>query len=174
MKGRFPIALIAAVASVTAFQKTETAPQIPTFRSSTRLVQVNVVAVDKNGKPVADLRREEFALLEDGRPQTVAVFVAEQARPIKPPVLSRNEFTNQLPSENSTRSGYTLILIDWLNSSLNSRIASQEQVLKLLQQVEMTDLVALCVLDRDLRVLHDFTADGLNWCGNSRRRRMRA
>jgi VWFA-related protein len=31
--------------------------------------------------------------------------------------------------------------------------------LKLLQQIEMRDQVSLCVLDRGLRVLHDFTAD---------------
>jgi VWFA-related protein len=160
VKGRSLIALIAAAASAIAFQTDngQHAP-VPTFRSTTQLVQVNVVAVNKNGKPVADLRKEEFALFENGQPQSVAVFVAEQAKPIKPPIPAHNEFSNQLPSANSTRSGYTLILIDWLNSNMYSRISSQQQVLKLLQQVEVTDLVALCVLDRDLRVVHDFTAD---------------
>ena len=157
MKGHFPVALIAVAASVTAFQKTDSVPA--TFRSTTRLVQVNVVAADRNGTPVADLRREEFALFEDGRLQTVAVFVAEELKPVTSTRLPRNEFSNQLPSANSTRSGYTLILIDWLNSSMRSRIDSQQAVLKLLQQVQTTDLVALCMLDRDLRVLHDFTAD---------------
>jgi VWFA-related protein len=159
VKGHFSIALIVAVASLNAFQRAESAPQTPTFQSTTRLVQVNVIATDKNGKPVMDLRREEFSLFEGGRPQTVAVFAAERAKPVKPPVLPPNEFTNQLPSGNSARSGYTLILIDWLNTNFSNRNESQRQVLKLLQQVEMTDLVALCVLDRDLRVLHDFTAD---------------
>ena len=159
MKGRLPIALIAAGASVAAFQKADSAPQAPTFRSTTHLVQVNVVAVDRNGSPVPDLRREEFALFEDGRSQTIAVFGVEREKPLPPPVLPRNEFANQLPSANVSRSGYTLILIDWLNSSMGSRMDSRQEVWKLLQQVEMSDLVALCVLDRDLRVLHDFTAD---------------
>jgi VWFA-related protein len=159
VKGRFAIALIAAAASIAAFQTTDSASQTPTFRLTTRLVQVNVVAVDKDGKAVADLRREEFSLSEDGRPQNIAVFAAESANPVKPPILPRNEFSNELPSGDSSRSGYTLILIDWLNSATYSRMDSHRQVLKLLQQVEISDRVALCVLDRDLRVLHDFTAD---------------
>ena len=157
LKG-LPLTLIAAVASVTAFQNTDSAPHT-TFRSTTRLVQVNVVAVNKNGEPVKDLQKEDFTLLEDGHPQTVAVFVAEQAKPVKPPTPPPNEFSNQLPSTNPTRSGYTVILIDWLNTGMDSRVSSRQQVIKLLQEVEMTDLVALFVLDRDLRVLHDFTTD---------------
>jgi hypothetical protein len=39
-------------------------PQI--IRSSTRLVQINVVAEDKNGAPLAGLTREDFELLDGG------------------------------------------------------------------------------------------------------------
>jgi VWFA-related protein len=46
-----------------------------------------------------------------------------------------------------------------MNSSLGARIVSQQQVLKLLKQIELTDLVSVCMLDRGLRVLHDFTSD---------------
>ena len=152
MNRLYPVAVLTALVTATAYQT-------PTFRSSTRLVQVNVIAVDKNGKPLADLRKEEFTVFEDGQPQTTSVFVAEQATPIKPPLLPPNQFTNQLPSTSLTRSGYTMIFIDWLNSSMNNRVTSTKQVLKLLQQVEPSDLIALCVLDHELRVLHDFTAD---------------
>jgi hypothetical protein len=36
----------------------------PTFRTGTELVQLSVIARDKNGLPVADLRREEFQLFD--------------------------------------------------------------------------------------------------------------
>src|SRR5947209_793192 len=45
-----------------------------TFKSETELVLVNVVARDKQGNLVQDLKREDFIILEDGKPQTVSSF----------------------------------------------------------------------------------------------------
>jgi VWFA-related protein len=49
-------------------------PAQPTFRAEVELVQVDAIAVDAQGEPVRDLKREEFEVLEDGRPQQVATF----------------------------------------------------------------------------------------------------
>src|SRR5262245_59407545 len=151
--------VVAALAPANAFQGSAQSPQRTRFTSTTRLVHVNVVATNKQGQPVRDLRKEDFELAEDGRPQDIAVFVAEQAAPSSQPARATNEFSNQFTAASSSRSGYSLILLDWMNSALFTRITSQQQVLKLLQQIEMRDQVSLCVLDRGLRVLHDFTAD---------------
>jgi VWFA-related protein len=156
---RYPLALIATMASAIAFQNTNHSGGAATFGSTTKLVHVNVVAVDKDGSPVVDLRQEDFELFEDGRPQGIAVFVPERATPAAPPAPTLNEFTNQFTAANSSRSGYALILLDWLNSSVYARITSQQQVLRLLRQIAMRDLVSLCVLDHGFRVLHDFTSD---------------
>ncbi|HEV2984672.1 MAG TPA: VWA domain-containing protein, partial [Vicinamibacterales bacterium] len=43
--------------------------QPPTFRAATDLVEVDVVAQSKDGRFVADLRREEFELHDEGHPQ---------------------------------------------------------------------------------------------------------
>ena len=48
-----------------------------TFRSKTELVLVNVTVRDKNGNPVRDLKREDFTLLEDNKPQQVISFDLE-------------------------------------------------------------------------------------------------
>ena len=48
-----------------------------TFRSRTELVLVNVTVRDKNGNPVRDLKREDFTLLEDNKPQQVISFDLE-------------------------------------------------------------------------------------------------
>jgi VWFA-related protein len=47
------------------------APPTPTFRTNTELVLVNVVARDKSGALVRGLTRDDFIVLEDGKPQTV-------------------------------------------------------------------------------------------------------
>ncbi len=45
-----------------------------TLRVTTRLVDVGVVAFDKKGHPVADLRPEDFEIFDNGRRQTVRSF----------------------------------------------------------------------------------------------------
>ena len=44
------------------------------FRVESQLVLVNVVARDKSGKPVTDLKRDDFTVLEDGKPQKISSF----------------------------------------------------------------------------------------------------
>src|SRR5689334_14567120 len=44
------------------------------FRVETEIVLVNAVARDKQGKPVTDLKAEDFTLLEDGKPQHIVSF----------------------------------------------------------------------------------------------------
>jgi VWFA-related protein len=46
----------------------------PTLHATTELVLVNVVARDKKGNLVRDLKREDFTVLEDGQKQQVASF----------------------------------------------------------------------------------------------------
>jgi hypothetical protein len=55
------------------------AQQEPVFRSGTRLVQVNVVVREKNA-PVTGLTKDDFTLLEDARPRSIATFSVISAR----------------------------------------------------------------------------------------------
>lgn len=50
------------------------APQTRTFRSSTALVEVDAIVLDKAGKFVTGLKAEDMTLLEDGRPQKIQQF----------------------------------------------------------------------------------------------------
>jgi VWFA-related protein len=45
-----------------------------TIRVSTELVLVNVVARDKKGNPIKDLKKEDFTLYEDGKKQEISSF----------------------------------------------------------------------------------------------------
>src|SRR5260221_742451 len=46
----------------------------PTIHVSTELVLVNVVARDKKGNPVRDLKQGDFTLYEDGKKQQISTF----------------------------------------------------------------------------------------------------
>lgn len=48
------------------------------FRSTTDLINVTAAVVDRNGAPATGLKKEDFIVLEDGVPQDVAFFSAEE------------------------------------------------------------------------------------------------
>src|SRR4051794_25573316 len=50
------------------------APVSAQFTSGVNVVEVYAAATDRNGNPVTGLRREDFTVLEDGRPQNVSTF----------------------------------------------------------------------------------------------------
>ena len=92
-----------------------------TLRVTTRMVVVDVVAVDKKGQPVNDLEATDFALREDGREQPISTFnfqhpgTATPARSDGGP-LPPNLFRNRPKYQSS--GALNVILIDALNSTL--------------------------------------------------------
>src|SRR5262249_21205449 len=58
-------------------------PQQPTFRAGTTIVPLNVTVLDKNQRPVTDLKAEDFTVYEDNVPQKISVF-APQALTAEP------------------------------------------------------------------------------------------
>jgi VWFA-related protein len=48
--------------------------QQPTFRVGVTLVTTDVIPRDANGRFVADLKKEDFTVLEDGQPQEITSF----------------------------------------------------------------------------------------------------
>jgi len=58
--------------------------QEPAFRSSVIAVPVDVRVVDKSGKPITDLRREDFSVTEDGVAQTIVHFAASTLAALEP------------------------------------------------------------------------------------------
>jgi VWFA-related protein len=56
----------------------EQVPSGPVLKVSTEIVLVNVVAHDKHGNLIKDLKKEDFALYEDGKKQELASFDFEK------------------------------------------------------------------------------------------------
>ena len=133
------------------------------LRSTTRLVQVNVVVHDHKG-PVADLKKEDFQIKEDGKPQTIALFSVESKGALPGAAnaqqkLPPNVFTNELTQRPGVPSSVTIILLDTLNTRWTDQIYAKQQVVKFLQTIQPTDRVGIYTLGAGLRVLHDFTTD---------------
>jgi len=150
--------LFIAIGSVMAGQ----APTDPTFRATTKLVQVSVVAHDGKGAPVADLRREEFQILDNGAPQEIRLFIAETQSSATPPQnLPPNTFTNRI----SGSSGNSVIMFDNLMTGfgdpegLDGTGFGVQKVLEALRKIPEGERIAIYALGRKLQVIREFTTD---------------
>src|SRR5713101_2232547 len=129
------------------------------LKATTRLVVVDVVAVDGKGAPVSDLKVEDFTVLEDGQPQQISDFnfrhpstSAQVPRQLPPHVAS-----NALPY--GTASSLNVILLDAINSDFSSRAYAQEMLIKYLDSSPAIQPTAVFALEGKLTLLHDFTTD---------------
>lgn len=133
---------------------------VPVIRATTRLVQVSVIVQGKNRAPVADLTRDDFILLEEGKEQPIRFFsvTSSEALP-RAASMEPGVFTNRLEAQGDVPNAVTVILFDTLNTAFTHRVQAKEGVVKILRKLRPNDRIALYALGRDLRVLHDFTSD---------------
>jgi VWFA-related protein len=142
-----------------------------TFRSKTELVLVNVTVRDRNGNPVRDLKREDFTLLEDNKPQQVVSFDQENTDAVlstaatEAPLLrpAQAQGAGETPAlVNRPLKDRRLIILFFDLSSMEpdeidqATTAAQNYVDK---QMVAADLVAVVSLGSTLSVNQDFTSD---------------
>jgi VWFA-related protein len=159
--------LTASAAAVYAAQAPQTPPS---FRSSTQLVSVDVVVTGKDDVPVTDLKKDEFEILENGKPQRISEFayisvplahraVDIDARPRPPSDVASNG--------RSARASRAIVLfVD--DSSLSSVmfcdgcpdviVALKNALTRFLQSLSPDDQVAIVWQSRS-DISQDFTND---------------
>jgi VWFA-related protein len=153
-------------------------PQAPPIRVSTHLVQIGVIVRDHNGA-VGDLTKEDFAVFDQGKPQTISVFSAESAAatqqlaPLQP--LPPNTFSDLPQVSGPAVRSVTIVLLDNLNSlsgngheTLESGPVWMEDLalanakahlFEFVKNLDPKDRVAIYGLSESLHVLCDFTSD---------------
>src|SRR6267143_4159889 len=136
--------------------------QAPVLKATTRLVQINVVVLNKRGEPVDGLKKEDFTVLDQGKEQQIATFSANSAtlhEAASIPPLAPNVFSNRGGSTATNPGSVTVILFDALNTSIQDQFYARQQVLKFLRQLQPQDHMAIYVLTTKIRVLNEFTED---------------
>jgi VWFA-related protein len=138
-----------------------------TFRTGVQLVQVRVIAQDKDGKPVTDLRQEEFQLLDNGLSQDIRLFLNESERSsIARPPLPPGTFTNRGASRPGEHSGYSVIVLDTLLTDLadenqggSGAIWAIQKAVKALHSLPPGENVAIYATGYKVWVVREFTQD---------------
>src|SRR5262245_47370032 len=82
--------------------------QVPTFASRTNLVVLSATAVDGKGRPVTNLRRDDFRVFEEGRQQRIEHFSEAEKLPAR--VLLLVDFSGSMNEELKTSSARMAIV----------------------------------------------------------------
>jgi VWFA-related protein len=147
-----------------------------TLRVESELVLVNVAVKDKSGNIIANLKPEDFTILEDGKAQKVVSFDIEnidaaanqdvsQAKPLldSSPAATSAASTNtaSTSSQNQFKDHRLVILFFDLSSmepdEIDRAVTSAEHYVD--TQMAAADLVSIVSLGSSLLVNQDFTSD---------------
>ncbi|HJT67182.1 MAG TPA: VWA domain-containing protein [Pyrinomonadaceae bacterium] len=135
-------------------------------RITTNLVQIDVV-VTKNGKPVPNLKAEDFEIYEDGRRQPITSFAfvsnvgANAATvPVKSSEIKNGVFVPPAPVKRDVPRRTIAIVVDDLGLSAESMSSVRRSVRKFVaEQMQPNDLVAILRTGSQVGALQQFTND---------------
>jgi VWFA-related protein len=136
------------------------------IKTRTQLVLLDVVATDHSGRPVTDLKREDFTVLERGQKQKPTSF--ELVDVAKRPALPEGSMSPKLPpgvysshlAAAAQQGDLTVLLLDALNTPWADQAYARYEMLQYLQKNHQAgQRIAIYGLNMTLRRLQDFTDD---------------
>ncbi|MGA9980104.1 MAG: VWA domain-containing protein [Candidatus Sulfotelmatobacter sp.] len=131
-----------------------------TIKTNVRLVLVDVVVTNGKGDAVTGLHKEDFEVLEDGKPQTISTFEEHHGAPpteIKLPTLPPHVYTNFPLIQ--TADSVNVLLLDALNTPSRDQTYVHAQMIKYLKTIPPGTRVAIFTLASRLRMLQGVTTD---------------
>ncbi|MEO8726664.1 MAG: VWA domain-containing protein, partial [Acidobacteriaceae bacterium] len=138
-----------------------------TFKVTTNLVTIDLIATDKSGNIISDLKPEDLEVFDEGKRQDISRMTLENRALIArtagteshpAPVLPVKLYDNYSASQN-WKGPVTILLMDAANTPFASQAYARNQMLKLLQTLEPQQPIAIYALGRRLTLLQDFTSD---------------
>ncbi len=138
-----------------------------TIRTETRAVQIDVSARDSHGVPVHGLTKDDFTILDNGKPRAIAFFSAETGdsvpgdAPLVPstPLATPRVLSNTAPS-NVPPEALTMILLDASSPTLD--LASRDLGTGLLVQARKAAIDAMAKLPANERIaIYHISTGGL-------------
>lgn len=162
-------------------------PQQPLFRSTVNLVLVDVVVRDKKGAIVTGLTRDDFQLVEDGKPQQILTFAFEEIGGTTQPIERASLLAGAAPNAAAARvtapatpapalitasaatpltseevAGHRMLTLLFDTSSMQPedvQKATDEAIKWVNEKMTSADLVAVATIGSSLQILSDFTSD---------------
>jgi VWFA-related protein len=136
-------------------------PDVPTLNVSSRIVLLDVVVTDKQGRPVTDLKQSDFAVYEDKLPQKISSFEVPSVHEL-PVVSSTTELINPDDPKSFGQSPVTVLVLDELNTHFEDSsfaVRSVRQYLESHPALLAQPTMLLIVADNRFHMLQNFTQD---------------
>jgi VWFA-related protein len=135
-------------------------PAIPTLQANSHAVVVDIVVTKGKDEPIIALHKEQFQVLEDGKPQPIDFFeehTAASAAPIPLAKMPPNVYTNvpAAPPGDSVN----ILLLDSLNTPGADQVYVRQQSLEFLKSMKPETRIAIFTLGTQLRFIQGFTGD---------------
>jgi len=150
-------------------------PAVPVLHAEARVVQIDVVVTDSQGKPVGDLTKQDFTITDEGKPRAIDIFTVNRGEPVpraKPTSsavssLAPNVFSNRNAGPPDLPGHSTVIVLDQdsynpapgQRNTFEDAAYAQQQTIELMSKVKPDEQIALYVMARKegLVVLQDYT-----------------
>jgi VWFA-related protein len=136
-------------------------PDVPTLNVSSRIVLLDVVVTDKQGRPVTDLKQSDFAVYEDKLPQKISSFEVPSVHEL-PVVSSTTELINPDDPKSFGQSPVTVLVLDELNTHFEDSsfaVRSVRQYLESRPALLAQPTMLLIVADNRFHMIQNFTQD---------------
>ena len=130
--------------------------------ASVEVVRIEVVVSEKGGRPKAGFRREEFVVLEDGKPQSIVQFHAfARPAPGAPPVADPTPAAaEQDETEELLPARYVVLAIDDVHMEFSSLGRFRKALERFIDEdLRPEDQVALVTTSGSSALSQEFTAD---------------
>jgi VWFA-related protein len=128
-----------------------------TLRVDVELATVEVVVMDKKGKPVQGLKKENFQLFEDGKPQTIATFDSVMDKPGNQPAPTS---LADIDDAENQRGKVVLILFDDSHIGSSQLKFARDAAEKYVQQhMRPWDLFGVATYGQSLKIVQNFSHD---------------
>ena len=149
------------------------------FKTDSNLVIMDVTVKDKSGKVVTGLKKEDFQILEEGKPQTVGVFefqtlsndapapvkvpankvaaVPGQPKPVAVTAIAKPAAAGAIKYQDRR---LVVMLFDMTSMEIPEQARVQDSAIKFIrEQLKPADLVSIFSFASILKVEQDFTDD---------------
>jgi VWFA-related protein len=137
--------------------------QPPTFKVDVNYVEIDAQVTDAQGRFVRDLTRDDFQLLEDGKPQTVSVFtrVDIPVERVDPPLFAKTAIPPDVATNAQPFDGRLFVLvIDDLHTGATRTARTRAAARQFVERyVGANDLVAVVNTSGFGSGLQDFTGN---------------
>jgi hypothetical protein len=137
----------------------------PTFSAAIKLVEVDVVARSQ-GAPATGPTKDDFTLLDNGKPQKIAFFSVQSGRVAAPPgadvaLLPAGVVSNRSEPEGHPTGNTSVVFLDQRNTPMPDQAFAIQRIAKFIATRGPQDRTGIYTFGRDgsLKVVQEITSD---------------